>query len=207
MPSASRNMASWPTAVTSARWPRVPLNAISDDVMRVGVTSDTTQLKLLSRNRFAFRLNPASPHVAYVSLGLGALKETIEFEDRTTGLAYDESQWAFVYELLAGAVYKVLNDDNLRIGVRAASAEPNRRVLFESWFNFGLGGRSVHRAYIGGNLGAVDSNAQPWSLGYQLGAGMVFRIADRAVFGIDYRYVAMPTFTAHTPGISLRYNF
>ncbi|MDE0207144.1 MAG: hypothetical protein OXP66_14100 [Candidatus Tectomicrobia bacterium] len=124
-----------------------------------------------------------------------------------TGLAYDESQWAFFYELLAGAVCKVLNDDNMRIGVRAASAEPNKRVLFESWFNFGLGGGSAHRAYVGGNIGVVDCNAQPWSLGYQLGAGTVFRIADRTVFGIDYRYVAMPTFAAHTPGISLRYNF
>ena len=56
-------------------------------------------------------------------------------------------------------------------------------------------------------FGAVDSNAKDWSLGYQVAAGMGFQIADRTVLGVDYRYVAMPSFTAHTPGISIRYNF
>ena len=56
-----------------------PLNAISDDVTRVGVTGETSQLKLHSRNRLAFRLTPGSPYLAYVSLGLGASKATLEF--------------------------------------------------------------------------------------------------------------------------------
>ena len=188
-------------------WHRAPMNAISANGMDTRVTGEISQLKLLSRNRLAFRLTPGSPHAAYVSLGLGALKAKLKFEDRTTGLAYDESHWAFVYEVQAGLVCKFVNDDGLRIGIRAANAEPHKRVFFDSWFNFRFSRRSPHRAYVGGSIGAVDSNAQDWSLGWQLGAGTVFQIADRTVLGVDYRYVAMPSFTAHTPGIILRYSF
>lgn len=188
-------------------WHRAPMSAISANGMDTRVTGEISQLKLLSRNRIAFRLTPGAPHAAYASLGLGALKATFEFEDQTTGQAHDESHWAFIYEVQAGLVCKFANDDRLRIGIRAANAEPQTRVFFDSWFNFGLSRRSPHRVYVGGSLGAVDSNAKDWSTGYQLGAGMVFEIADRTVLGADYRYVAMPSFTAHTPSISLRYNF
>ena len=188
-------------------WHRAPMRSISGNGMDIGVTGEISQLKLLSRNRLAFRLAPGSPHAAYVSLALGALKGRIEFEDQTTSLAYDETRWAFVYEVQAGLVCKFLNDDRLRIGIRAANAEPHKRVFFDSWFNFRFSRRSPHRAYVGGSIGAIDSNAKDWSPGYQLGAGMVYRVARRTVLGVDYRYVAMPSFTAHTPGINLRYNF
>ena len=112
-----------------------------------------------------------------------------------------------IYEVLAGVVSRYANDDRLRIGIRATNAEPVNRVLFDTWFNFRPIRSSPHRAYVGGSIGAVDSSARDWSGGDQLGAGLGFRIADRTVLGIDYRYVAMPSFTAHTPGINLRYNF
>ena len=188
-------------------WHRAPMRSISGNGMDIGVTGEISQLKLLSRNRLAFRLTPGSPHAAYVSLGLGALKGRIEFEDQATGLAYDETRWAFVYEVQAGLVCKFLNDDRLRIGIRAANAEPHKRVFFDNWFNFRFNRRTPHRAYVGGSMGAVASDAKDWSLGYHLGAGVVFQIADRTLLGVDYRYVAMPSFAAHTPGVSLRYNF
>jgi len=188
-------------------WHRARMTSISVNGMDVAVTGEISQLKLLSRNRLVFRLAPGSPHAAYVSLGLGALKAEIEFVDQTTGLAYDESHWAFVYEIQAGLVCKLVNDDRLRIGVRATNAEPNKKVFFDNWFNFRFSRRTPHRAYVGGSMGAVGSDANAWSLGYQLGAGVVFQIADRTLLGVDYRYVAMPSFTAHTPGVSLRYNF
>ena len=188
-------------------WHRARLNAISANGMESGVTGEISQLKLLSRNRLAFRLTPGSPHTAYLSLGLGALKARIEFEDQATGLPYDDSHWAMVYEVLTGVVSKFSNDDRLRIGIRATNAEPHNRVLFDSWFNFRFNRNSPHRAYVGASIGAVDSHAKDWSLGYQVAAGMGFQIADRTVLGVDYRYVAMPSFTAHTPGISIRYNF
>lgn len=188
-------------------WHRAPLNAISTMGMESGVSGDIAQLKLLSRNRLAFRLAPGSPHTAYVSLGLGASQTTVEFEDHATGLVYDDSHWAMVYEVLVGVVSRFANDDRLRIGIRATNAEPVSRVLFDGWFNFRPIRSSPHRAYVGAGIGAVDSNARDWSAGYQLGAGVGLRIADRTVLGIDYRYVAMPSFTAHTPGISIRYNF
>ena len=188
-------------------WHRAPVNAITAMGTESRVGGDIEQLKLLSRNRLAFRLAPGSPHTAYVGLGLGASREEIEFEDHATGLVYDDSHWATVYEVLAGVVSRFANDDRLRIGIRATSAEPVNRVLLDGWFNFRPIRSSPHRAYVGGSIGAVDSSARDWSAGYQLGAGVGFRIADRTVLGIDYRYVAMPSFTAHTPGISLRYNF
>lgn len=193
--------------VQEVAWHRARMSSISGDGTDIGVTGELAQLKLLSRNRLAFRLTPGSPHAAYVSLGLGALKGRIEFEDQTTGLAYEETHWAFVYEVQAGLVCRFVNDDRLRIGIRATNAERHKRVFFDSWFNFRFSRRSAHRAYVGGSIGAIDSNAKDWSPGYQLGAGMVFQIADRTALGVDYRYVAMPSFTAHTPGISLRYNF
>ena len=188
-------------------WHRARLNSIALNGTDTAVAGTISQLKLLSRHRLAFRLTPGSPHAAYVSVGLGALKARIEFEDRITGLVYDESRWAFVYEVQAGTLFKFVNDGRLRIGIRAANAEPHKRVFFDGWINFAPNRRSTHRAYAGGSIGAVDSNARDWSLGYQLGAGLAFQIADRTIFGLDYRYVAMPSFTAHTPGISLRYNF
>ena len=135
------------------------------------------------------------------------MQAEIEFEDHATGLAFDDSHWAMVYEVLAGVVSRFANDDRLRIGIRATNAEPVSRVLFDAWFNFRPIRSSLHRAYVGGGIGAVDSSARDWSAGHQLGAGVGFRIAERTVLGIDYRYVAMPSFTARTPGISLRYNF
>ena len=188
-------------------WHRAPMNAVSANGTDTRVTGEISQLKLLSRNRLALRLTPGSPHAAYVSLGLGALKATIKFAHRTAGSEYDESRWAFVYEMQAGLVCKFANDERLRIGIRTATAEPHKRVFFDSWFNFRLSRGSPHRAYVGGSLGAVDSNAEEWLAGYQAGAGMVFEIAQRTVLGVDYRYVAMPSFSAHTPGTSLRYNF
>ena len=188
-------------------WHRARLNAISANGMESGVAGEIYQFKLLSRNRLAFRLTPGSPHTAYVSLGLGASKARIEFEDQTTGLAYEDSHWAMVYEVLAGVVGKLANDGRLRIGIRATNAEPHNRVLLDGWLNFRVHPRRFHRAYVGGSIGGVDSNAKDWSAGYQLGAGMGFRITDRTVLGVDYRYVDMPSFTAHTPGISIRYNF
>lgn len=188
-------------------WHRALINAISANGVDTRVAGEISQLKLLSRSRLAFRLMPGSPYAAYVSLGLGAVKGGIEIEDQTTGLAHDESHWAFVYEVQAGLVRKFVNDDRVRIGIRAANVEPHRRLFFDSWFNFRFSRGSPHRMYVGGSFGAVDSNAKDWSPGYQLGAGMVFKIADLTALRIDYRYVAMPTFTAHTPGISLRYNF
>ena len=188
-------------------WHRAPLNAISSMGMESGVSGDIAQLKLLSSNRLAFRLAPGSPHTAYVSLGLGASQTTIEFEDHATGLVYDDSHWAMVCEILAGVVSRFANDDRLRVGIRATNAETVSRVLFDAWFNFRPIRSSPHRAYVGAGIGAVDSSARDWSAGYQLGAGVGFRIAERTVLGVDYRYVAMPRFTADTPGISLRYNF
>lgn len=188
-------------------WHRAPLNAISAMGMKSGVSGDIAQLKLLSRNRLAFRLSPGSPHTAYVSLGLGALQAEIEFEDRSTGLVYEDAHWTMIYEVLMGVVSRFGNDDRLRIGIRATNAEPVNRVLFDGWFNFRPIRSSSHRAYVGGSIGGVDSYARDWSASYQLGAGVGFRIAERTVLGIDYRYVAMPSFTAQTPGISLRYNF
>ena len=188
-------------------WHRAPLNALSSRGQESGVTGEISQLKLLSRNRLAFRLAPASPHTAYVSLGLGASQAKIEFEDRATGLFFGDTHWAMVYEIQAGLVSRFANQDRLRIGIRATSAEPVNRVMVDGWFDFGLLRSSSHRAYVGGSLGAVDSKARDWSAGYQLAAGMGFQIADRTVLGVDYRYVAMPSFTAHTPGINIRYNF
>ena len=188
-------------------WHRARMNSITMHGMDTGVAGEMSHLRLLSRNRLAFRPTPGSPHAAYVSLGLGALKAKLEFEDPITGQAYDESGWAFVYEFQAGLVYKFMNDDRLRIGIMAANTEPQTKVLLDSWFNFRFSRRSPHRAYVGGSIGAVDSKVKDESLGYRLSAGMVFRVADRTGFGVDYRYIAMPGFTAHTPGISLRYNF
>ena len=188
-------------------WHRAPLSALSAEGLESGVAGEISQLKLLSRNRLALRFAPGSPHTAYVSLGLGASQAEIEFEDQATGLVYDDSHWAMVYEVLAGVVSRFANDDRLRIGIRATNAEPVNRVLADGWFNFRLIRSSPHRAYFGGSIGAVDSSAKDWSAGYQLGAGMGFQIADRTVLGVDYRYVAMPSFTAHTPGISIRYDF
>ena len=188
-------------------WHRGRLNAVSPNGMKSGVTGEIAQLKLLSRNRLAFRLTPGSPHTAYVSLGLGASKASIEFEDQATGLAYEASHSAMVYEVLPGVVGKFASDSRLRIGIRAANADPHNRVLFDGWYNFKFNPGWPHRAYVGGSIGAVDSNARDWSAGYQLGAGMGFQIADRTVLGVDYRYVEMPSFTAHTPGVSIRYNF
>ena len=188
-------------------WHRAPLTAITAMGTESRVSGDIVQLQLLSRNRLALRLAPGSPHTAYVSLGLGAAQAEIEFEDRSTGLVYADEHWTMVYEVLAGVVSRFATDDRLRIGIRATNAEPVSRVLFDGWFNFRPLRSSPHRVYVGGSIGAVDAIAGDWSTGYQLGAGAGFRIADRTVLGIDYRYVAMPSFTAHTPGISLRYNF
>ena len=188
-------------------WHRARMSSISGNGMDIAVTGEISQLKLLSKNRLAFRLTPGSPYAAYFSLGLGTLKGRIDFEDQTTGLAYEETHWAFAYEVQAGLVGKFANDDRLRIGIRAANAEPHKRVFFDSWFNFRFSPGSPHRAYVGGSIGAIDSSAKDWSPGYQLGAGTIFHIGDRTVLGVDYRYVAMPGFTAHTPGINLRYNF
>ena len=153
-------------------WHRAPLNAISTMAMESEVSGDIGQLKLLSSNRLAFRLAPGSPHTAYVSLGLGALQAEIEFEERSTGLVYEDAHWAMVYEVLAGVVSRFANDDRLRIGIRATNAEPVDMVLFDAWFNFRPIRSSPHRAYVGGSIGAVDSSAIDWSAGYQLGAGV-----------------------------------
>ena len=122
-------------------------------------------------------------------------------------MPYDDSHWAMVYEVLTGVVSRFSNDDRLRVGIRGTNTEPHNRVLFDSWFNFRFNYRSTHRRYVGASIGAVDSNAKDWSLAYQLAAGMGFQIADRTVLGVDYRYVATPSFAAHTPGISISYNF
>lgn len=189
-------------------WQQAQMDSISGNGMTIGVEGEISQLRLLSRNRLAFRLSPGSPHRAYASLGLGALKTTTEFADRKTGLAYDESHWAFVFEVHAGLVYTLANDDRLRIGIAAANVEPQTRVLFENWFNFRFGRRSPHRAYVGGKIGAFDSNVADWSLGYQLGGGMIFQIADRTGLEVGYHYFTIPRrVTAHVSAVRLRYNF
>ena len=113
-------------------WHRAPLNAITSMGTESRVSGDIVQLKLLSRNRLALRLAPGSPHTAYVSLGLGAVQAEIEFEDRSTGLVYEDEHWTMVYEVLAGVVSRIANDDRLRIGIRATNAEPVNRVLFDA---------------------------------------------------------------------------
>ena len=81
------------------------------------------------------------------------------------------------------------------------------KLLSRNRLVFRLAPGSPHRAYVGGSIGAIASNTKDWSPGYQLGVGMIFQIADLTVLGVDYRYVAMPSFAAHTPGINLRYKF
>ena len=128
-------------------WHRAPLNAISSMGMESGVSGDIAQLKLLSRNRLAFRLAPGSPHTAYVSLGLGAFADDrSNLKTTATGLVYDDSHWAMVYEVLAGVVSRFANDDRLRVGIRATNAEPVSRVLFDAWFIFRPIRSSPHRA-------------------------------------------------------------
>ena len=189
-------------------WQRAQMDSISVNGMTIGVEGEASQLRLLSRNRLAFRLAPGSPHRAYVSLGLGALKTTIEFEDRATALAYDESDWAFVFEVHAGLVYRFVNDDRLRIGIMAANVEPQTRVLFDNWFNFRLSRRSPHRGYVGGRIGAFDSKVEDWSLGYQLGGGVIFQVANRTGLEVAYHYFTIPRrVTAHISAVRLRYNF
>ena len=140
-------------------------------------------------------------------MGLGALKAKIEFEDRITRLVYDESRWVFVCEVQAGTLFRFANDDRLRMGIRAANAEPQWECFSTAGSTSGSIAGPLSGAHIRGSLGAVDSNARDWSLGYQLGAGMAFQITERTMLGLDYRYAAMPSFTAHTPGINPRYNF
>ena len=105
-------------------WHRARLNAITANKMDPRVGGGISQLKLLSRHRLGFRPTPGSPHAAYVSVGIDALKAKIDFEDRISGLVCDESRWAFVYEVQAGTLFKFVNNNRLRMGIGAANPEP-----------------------------------------------------------------------------------
>ena len=188
-------------------WHRAPLTAITTMGMKSSVSGDIVQLKLLSRNRLAFRLAPGSPHTAYVSLGLAPRRRKSSL--KTAAPAWFTRTSTGRWSMRSWRAWSAASRRTTGCGSAsgATNAEPVSRVLFDGWFNFRPIRSSPHRVYVGGSIGAVDAIAGDWSAGYQLGAGAGFRIADRTVLGIDYRYVAMPSFTAHTPGISLRYNF
>jgi opacity protein-like surface antigen len=168
------------------QWTRMDAS-ISYEGMDIGVEGKISLLRWLFSGQFAFSLVPGSPHTAYVGLGLGTVNAKTEFE-YPDGLADDGSDWAFLYELQAGLIYEFMEANGLKIGITVEGVESQLGVLFDSWFDFRVGRGSPHRAYVGGGLGAVEE-VEDWTLAYQLGAGMVFQVAERTGFEVGYRFL------------------